>query len=314
MKTPALPENEASRLATLQMLKILDSSFEERFDRITRLARKLFDAEIALVSLVDQNRQWFKSCQGLDVRETPRDISFCGHAILDQDILYIPDASKDERFFDNPIVVDEPYIRFYAGRPITSPKGDNIGTLCIIDSQPKELEQEDFHTLNDLAKLIEGEIFSTMEATTDELTQLANRRGFMQLAEHQMRFCKRYQIGLTLIYFDLDHFKEINDKLGHSAGDDALITFAENLRASFRDSDIISRMGGDEFVVMLSDTGLDEAELIVKRLKKNLYLYENTEASLEFSHGAVRFDPDTQLNLQELIDAADKLMFLNKKK
>jgi len=117
MKKAPLPVNEEQRLAALRALCILDTPPEERFDRITRLAKKLFEVPIALITLVDAERQWFKSCQGLRVRETPRDISFCGHAILSQEGLVVPDTLLDERFADNPMVLGEAGIRFYAGRP-----------------------------------------------------------------------------------------------------------------------------------------------------------------------------------------------------
>ena len=118
MQTPVIPKDEEERLRALRLLNILDTSDEERFDRLTRLAKRMFGVPIALVSLVDENRQWFKSCIGLEVRETPRDISFCGHSILGDDIFIVNDASSDVRFSDNPLVTDDPNIRFYAGCPL----------------------------------------------------------------------------------------------------------------------------------------------------------------------------------------------------
>lgn len=120
---PAFPLDEANRLATLRGLNILDTPPEERFDRLTRLAQQLINVPIAVVSLVDSNRQWFKSCQGLDASETPRNISFCGHAILDNELFVIPDALLDTRFSDNPLVTGAPNIRFYAGQPL---KGKSV--------------------------------------------------------------------------------------------------------------------------------------------------------------------------------------------
>lgn len=158
MHKPPLPKDEAARLATLQKLKLLDTDFEERYDRITRMAQRLFGVPIALLSLVDRDRQWFKSCQGLNVRETPRDISFCGHAILGDQPLIVDDATNDERFHDNPLVVNDPAIRFYAGEPIKSLEGSKIGTLCIIDRQTRHLSDDDIATLHDLAAMVEHEI------------------------------------------------------------------------------------------------------------------------------------------------------------
>ena len=151
MQPPAKPRDERTRLETLRSLKLLDTSPSERFDRLTRIARRMFGVPVSLVSLVDDNRQWFKSRQGLDATETPRDISFCGHAILGDDIFIVPDATKDNRFVDNPLVTDDPNIRFYAGVPLVVSNGSKIGTLCIIDEKPREFSEEDLELLRDLA-------------------------------------------------------------------------------------------------------------------------------------------------------------------
>ena len=131
MKSPPLPPDESARIEALRALDVLDTQTEERFDRITRIAKNLFGVSIALVGLVDEHRQWFKSRQGLEASETPRDISFCGHAILGEEIFVVPDASLDPRFSDNPLVTGEPKIRFYAGYPLALPSGCKVGTLCI---------------------------------------------------------------------------------------------------------------------------------------------------------------------------------------
>ena len=123
MKTPDIPPDEDARLAELRSLNVLDTIAEERFDRLTRMARRLFGVDVALVSLVDESRQWFKSCAGMELSETPRDISFCGHAILGDGAFVIPDALQDERFCDNPMVAGPPHVRFYAGCPLRGPGG-----------------------------------------------------------------------------------------------------------------------------------------------------------------------------------------------
>ena len=137
MLEPCFPENEAERLSVLDSLNVLDSNSVEKLDRITRLAAKYFGVTIALVSLIDRDRQWFLSRYGLDARETPRNISFCGHAILQREALVVPDTAKDPRFFDNPLVIGGPRIGFYVGQPLLSLDGLPLGTLCIIDSQPQ---------------------------------------------------------------------------------------------------------------------------------------------------------------------------------
>lgn len=158
MLEPPFPPDEVARQLALQRLAVLDTPPDERFDRLTRLARRAFDAPVALVSLVDGDRQWFKSCLGLDVSETPRAISFCGHAILDSEPLVVPDALADPRFADNPLVMGEPGVRFYAGAPIHSPEGHAVGTLCVIDFSPRAIGPDDVCLLVDLAALVAREL------------------------------------------------------------------------------------------------------------------------------------------------------------
>lgn len=157
MREPDVPLNEVQRLQALHTLALLDTPAAEGFDRITRLASAMFDVPIALVSLVDKQRQWFKSKQGLDASETPRNISFCGHAINSPEILYISDTLNDPRFADNPLVLGEPHIRMYAGAPLTTSQGFRVGTLCIIDYKPRCFSVDELSRLRDLADCVQNE-------------------------------------------------------------------------------------------------------------------------------------------------------------
>ena len=149
-----IPYDEPQRLASLQALEILDTPADPAFDRITRLAAQQFDVPIALISLVDSARQWFKSKVGLVIDETPRDVSFCQFAIMDSCVMQVPDATKDPRFADNPLVTGEPYIRFYAGAPLSTANGFRLGTLCLIDTKARPaLKPEQEEQLLDLAAL-----------------------------------------------------------------------------------------------------------------------------------------------------------------
>ncbi|UXH78429.1 GAF domain-containing protein [Roseateles amylovorans] len=153
MLRPPLPANEAERLQTLREMLILDTPPEARFDRIVQFAAEEFGVPIALLSLIDENRQWFKARFGLAVCETSRDVSFCGHAIHAPQVMVVPDATEDPRFADNPMVVGPPHIRFYAGAPLEPRPGVRIGTLCLIDRRRRTLDDTDLAILMSLRDL-----------------------------------------------------------------------------------------------------------------------------------------------------------------
>jgi len=145
-----VPDNEADRLSALRGCYILDTLPEEEFDHLTALAAYICETPIALISLVDESRQWFKSKVGLDVSETPRDVAFCAHAILEEEIMVVEDAREDSRFSDNELVTADPNIRFYAGAPISTPEGFQLGTLCVIDREPRTLQPSQLRALSQL--------------------------------------------------------------------------------------------------------------------------------------------------------------------
>jgi len=156
--TESVPPAEADRLAALRRYDVLDTAPEPAFDRIVRLASRLLDVPIALVSLIDAQRQWFKARYGLEAQETPRAIAFCDHAIRGCGVMVVPDAEQDPRFRDNPLVTGEPHIRFYAGVPLLTPDGFALGTLCAIDRAPRQLDPRDAAVLEDLAQQVIHEL------------------------------------------------------------------------------------------------------------------------------------------------------------
>ena len=316
MIKPPIPHGETLRLKSLHSLKVLDTEPEERFDRITRLARNIFKVPIALVSLVDGDRQWFKSRAGLDATETPRDISFCGHAIVGDDVFVVPNAQDDQRFCDNPLVLDEPSIRFYAGYPLRAPNGARIGTLCIIDREPREFTKNDAEMLRSLGEMVEAELFSVTLATTDELTGLSNRRGFTMLAEHALALCHRRNIPAVLALFDLNEFKRINDELGHEEGDRVLRDFARCAIKSCRNSDIVARTGGDEFCGLFVGSSQEELAPAFARLRDQIDEINRDRDPgypIRFSAGAAAFDPAAPVELDELVRRADVSMYERKR-
>lgn len=316
MMLAPIPADEQPRLKALRALDILDTAPDERFDRLTRIARRLFGVQTVLVSLVDAHRQWFKSAQGVELRELPRDISFCGHAIMHEELLQIEDARLDPRFADNPLVTGPPHIRFYAGQPLHAPSGHRIGTLCLIDAEPRRLDAEECGLLRDLAAMVEDRLTMVELALLDELTGLCNRRGFELMLTQSLALCRRSQRGAALLYFDLDEFKQINDRLGHAVGDRVLADFATLLQQNFRASDLIGRRGGDEFAVLMLVSHPGEREQALTRLAAAATRYNTEHAQgwrLVYSVGVVDVLPnEAGDDAAALLALADRRMYEDK--
>ena len=222
----------------------------------------------------------------------------------------------DERFYDNPLVTDSPKIRFYAGCPLTVLNGSKLGTLCLIDQEPRAFDDDDRTLLRDLARMVEMEIAAVQLASMDELTLLSNRRGFEALSQHALHVCNRLQKPVSMLFFDLNDFKQINDQYGHAEGDRALTTFSNILMEVFRDSDVVGRLGGDEFVVLLTNTSQDETSEVLKRLQA-MITDHNVVAKrgydIAYSVGTTQYDTNIHSSIADLINAADQSMYIQKK-
>lgn len=284
MKTPDIPANEPVRIRALQELKILYTPAEERFDRITRLAGRLFNVPIALVSLVADDKQWFKSRQGLAAPETGRDISFCGHAILNEDVFVVPNALKDPDFRDNPLVTGPPNIRFYAGQPIHFAK-QRIGTLCIIDDKPRQLRPAEYDSLKSLAKWVELELkewsaakesfisrvmnLAHDEALLDPVTGNLNAKGVELIRQNLVAQPDAHQLVIQLQHLDA---------LGDTDKANALkIKVADCLRTTLEESGIVGFIDPDKFLLLLSgesNPSVDRTEAKVKQALANLHAAE----------------------------------------
>lgn len=181
-----VPDNEAERIAALRSAMCAYVPREDRFDRITRMAQRMMHVPIALISIIEDDEQWFRSAQGLEVAQTTRDISFCGHAIMQSDVFYVPDTLKDPRFAGNPLVTGPPFIRAYCGWPLEIALGLRVGTLCVLDTMPRTFSKEDQETLADLAHMVESEL--RINALTDNQKALmaqASRKQRKQLLDPQ---------------------------------------------------------------------------------------------------------------------------------
>lgn len=315
MKGPDTPANEAQRLTSLRESGILDAGEPARFDRLTRLARHLFDVPMAMVSLVDAESLVFKSCNGLRYATLPRQISFCGHVILSDRPLVVPDTTQDPRFRDNPLVTGEPHIRFYAGYPLRLPDGAMVGAFCLLDHDVRSFSDEEQALLHDLAAIVEDEFQTISEATTDALTGLFNRRGFEHLAKFAIASAERQAEPLTLGWLDLDKFKQINDRFGHAEGDCALREMARLLTQAFRDTDLLVRHGGDEFGILFSDTDESGAWIAMQHLIEEANAFNQTSGKpwkLAFSWGVSEFNHEDTRDLSGWLRAADKRMYAMK--
>jgi diguanylate cyclase (GGDEF)-like protein len=314
MLSAALPEDEFDRVATLRSLDILDTLAEQRFDQLTRIARRVFDVPIAQISFIDSDRQWIKSSAGYPRAQSPREISFCAHVILGDDVMHIEDAHADDRFHDNPLVLGDPNIRFYAGCPLRV-NDHNLGTLCLIGREPRTFTADEAQILRDLAQMAEQNLAAEQMAVTDNLTQLINRLGFESFAGRILAVCNRMGRAATLLFFDLNRFKPINDNFGHAEGDRALRIFANCLIAEFRESDAIARLGGDEFAVLLTGVALPEATKAADRFRAHLDRINQSESrgyKILFSMGMVQYDRARHMSIDDLLAEADAAMYVDK--
>ena len=464
MQEPGFPVNEAYRLSTLRGLNLLDTPAEERFDRLARMAQRLFNVPIVLIVLIDSDRQWFKSAIGVDVQETPRSVAICGHTILEDQTLVVNDTHLDHRFVDNPLVTGAPHVRFYAGRPINAANGESVGTLCIADDRPRQFSQTDISLMNDLVELIEketnfpdlkilnnrlmrseedlldsllqlrsnerhersrnkslelisrgyplhevlnsivsetencnphtiaridlevnnressqhhqgkhddparerqmqnywsepiksanGELLGHLtvvaiqlennsnvkpqfleesailasiaverdqadqmiwkQANYDSLTGLPNRNLLRERLGQELNKARRHRLQLALLFIDLDHFKQINDTLGHNKGDELLAQVGLRLNHCMRDSDTVARLGGDEFTVIAVELNNEEdvkrvANKVIEELSREFKL--GLESAYLSASVGIAFYPDHGDDMDELIRSADRAMY-----
>lgn len=261
-----IPDFEAERLQELYALRVLDTEPEERFARYTRLAADIFDVPIALVTLIDRNRQWFKAACGVALRETPRDVAFCAHAILMPEILVVPDAKNDSRFAGNPFVVNEPHITFYAGAVVRGPTGQPLGTLCLASPQTRVWSERDSSRLCALARMVEGELQHhyrieelsqqvELAAYYDPLTGLPNSRLVRDRLQQALRGEHQEGRQWAVVVCAIDRFDALTRALGGHAADAVLQEVARRLQASARPAWTVGRGPGDHFVVLAQLSG-----------------------------------------------------------
>jgi diguanylate cyclase (GGDEF)-like protein len=341
------PADERKRIAALEKYRILDTLPEQVYDDITYLAASICATPIALISFVDRERQWFKSKVGLGASETSRDHAFCAHAILrPHDLLVVPDATQDRRFAQNPLVLTDPKIRFYAGAPLAMSEGSALGTLCVIDREARELDDEQRKALLALSRQVMGQlelrkavtelrhlalklgrnqerleryqrrleeanVSLATQSRTDSLTGLANRAAFDERLDEELHRAWRHQRDLALLLADVDRFKSFNDEFGHLAGDVVLKRVAELLLDRSRSHDLVARFGGEEFAAILPDTDREGAMILAERFRRVIETAPWQERPVTISIGAaVASDLST---CRELIDRTDQALYAAKR-
>ncbi|HEY6893065.1 MAG TPA: sensor domain-containing diguanylate cyclase [Rhodanobacteraceae bacterium] len=328
MTKPAKPEREEERLAELHRYRILDTDPEQAYDDLLTIVAGICGTPMGAVSLIDGDRQWFKARQGLAMTETPRDVAFCAHAILEPDkLLHVPDSQLDERFADNPLAQGEGAIRFYAGAPLVSSSGNALGTLCVMDTAPRELTKEQSEALMRLSRQVvalmelrkaytklqhhldERDWYEKQlkryheeleqqnaelaeQSRTDVLTGLPNRRAFNSALERAIENAgagKRLHVAVV----DIDHFKSINDLHGHAAGDETLAAVGRTIHAQRGPHGFAARLGGEEFGLFLTDSDELAAELQCEYIREAVQnLPVNIPATVSIGVAAFRSGDD----------------------
>lgn len=290
MTDPAcIPANDEARLDALKRYDILDTPQDGAFDRITALAARILGTPIAIISLVDRDRIWFKSRHGLNVAQIDRDPGLCASAILTSDAYVLADAACDVRSMANPLVAGEFGLRFYAGVPLQTHDGFNLGVLCCLDFVPRELQPHELQVLEDLAAIVmdqmelrlaarrvddlHGELQAahaelTHQASHDSLTSLRNRRAILEQLEQSLGRARQLGQKAAVLMLDVDHFKKINDNHGHPGGDKVLAEVGRRLKGALRGGDSVGRLGGEEFLAVLENCDAQTARLVAERCRQ----------------------------------------------
>jgi diguanylate cyclase (GGDEF)-like protein len=283
-----IPDDEDQRLRDLERLLLLDTGSDPDFDRITRLASEIIGTPIALISLVDRERQWFLSRLGLEVTETPRELAFCAHAIAADGVLVVADALEDSRFNTNPLVLSGPKIRFYAGAPLRTADGHNLGTLCVIDQNPRTLSSRQIKLLEMLAEQVIHEFEMRQKLSLCPVTGLHSRTSFFVLAEKEFQAARRGAKSLSLLMFDINNFRQLSHSLGLFSADKILLEFCALCARHYTAEDLMGRLSAEEFGLLLGGDGPGRGDAIAGAIRRDLLslgLELEGEAALKVSTG-----------------------------
>lgn len=305
-------EAEDSRLSALDTFDILDTPGEIAFERIARLIRLSLGVKTAIVSLMDGHRQWYKAAEGAVVTEVPLNESFCKELLATGAPLLVLNATQDARFRDNPHVTADGGVRFYASAPLKTRQGQVIGSVCAVDPAPRSVSGTEVAILEELAQLAMDELELRQLATVDSLTGTMSRRAFKDAATRQVALARRHRNALSLVSLDIDHFKSINDTYGHLAGDQVLIGVARAASEQLRHSDMIGRLGGEEFSILLPHTDAARAYDVAEKLRTHLRTLKfpgsHPPIIASASFGVATLDPGAD-DAERLFTKADEALY-----
>lgn len=304
-------ETDGGRLSALDSFDILDTPGEIAFERIARLIRLALGVKAAAVTLMDGHRQWYKAVEGSPIREVPLNETFCKELLATGAPLLIPDAAEDPRFRDNPHVTATNGVRFYAGVPLKTRQGQVIGSVCAIDPLPRPHAGREVAILEVLAQLAMEGLELRQQATVDGLTRTMSRRAFKDATERQVALARRHRNAVSLISFDIDHFRAINDTYGHPAGDQVLVGVTKAVADHLRHSDLFGRLGGEEFSILLPHTDAERAYDVAEKLRTHLRTLKfpgsHPPITASASFGVATLDPGAD-DSERLLTKADEAL------
>lgn len=310
-----IPADEPQRLRDLERHGLEGTTPNPFLRRIVDLASDILDMPIALVSLVDERRQWFFARAGLEATETPRSMAFCAHAIAGDSVLVVPDALEDPRFNTNPLVLEPPNIRFYAGAPLRSLEGHNLGTLCVIDRRPRQFTERQVRQLDALAALAMRELEWHHLSLLCPITGLHGRTMFFKLGDKEVARAREQQRPLSLVNLDIDNFRQVNNRWGHPAGDRVLHDFCQLVRTELGPDDLLARIGDEEFGLLLVNrddrSAVGVAEALRERAAAMPGIYSGSDYRLRLSGGATAL-ASRDRTFADLFYRADQALYLAK--
>ncbi|MBI5090375.1 MAG: sensor domain-containing diguanylate cyclase, partial [Actinobacteria bacterium] len=313
MRAP-LPADEHQRLRALHDLRVLDTPADARFDAIVVRAASLCHVPMAAITLIDAERQWTKAAVGLARRDAAREAACCSHVVTGRDVVVVPDTTADPRFCDIDLVVGAPGVRFYAGAPLVSASGHAIGALCVLDRVPRSLEPWQVEVLELLARQAVSQMHLdaievdhagalddldvarrnlTFLTSHDAMTGLANRQALLRALDDLAGANRSGTATSALLVIDIDHFRDVDDELGHDVGDRVLVTVADRIHLGCRGDDLVARLAGDQFAVLMPTAGVLGPESLARRLLHAIAApieFHGATVSVTASIGIARWD------------------------